>query len=513
GIGHDAVVEFATGGNGLRREVAEVESVLVRARHTVGAREQPAHQALAQRGLPGLGTDHDDGVALRRELCEGTRGDAVAHGEFERRKQERHAHRNSILGPRPALRFRRCPPAIFFTGFRSLYDLFTRHCRSRRGLDPRHVSPLKYVPALDGIRGFAVLIVMLFHFGWLAPGWIGVQIFFVLSGFLITRILLQNRQESLGADFRRFYWRRTLRIFPVLVLVLAVSALLYLSIGVPASFGHDWPWLVGFAANLGRVWGAQDIGHYHVHMWSLAVEEQFYLLWPFALFLLPVRHVKTLVVALLIGAPVLRYVLFQWLTANGTPPAEVGIAVYVLPFTQFDAFATGAALAVWPKIATHRFERSVLVVLALAAVGGLVSIAWGHLRQGGAYYWAFGYEMYLRQALGYVWGYTVLNLVGLMLVAGTYQGHAWTRPLGVRPLIGLGRISYGVYVYHLPLLAACREFLDPRFAHRVPGWPVVSFCGWVLATLAVAMLSYRYIEAPLLRLKDRRPSAGVTATA
>ena len=135
---------------------------------------------------------------------------------------------------------------------------------------------MKYLKSLDGVRSLAVLLVMLFHFGYFPAGWIGVQIFFTLSGYLITRILLESREDSLSTYLRRFYWRRSLRIFPLLYAYLLICWAVFSFSGIPSSFGSDWPWLFTFTANFGRM-RTSDIGESFVHIWSLAVEEQFYL--------------------------------------------------------------------------------------------------------------------------------------------------------------------------------------------------------------------------------------------
>src|ERR1700744_1968541 len=130
---------------------------------------------------------------------------------------------------------------------------------------------MPHIKSLDGIRAISVLTVVLFHLG-LAPfGWIGVQVFFVLSGYLITGILMRAKAEASIEYFGRFYWRRSLRIFPVYFVFLGFAAFWF------ASFRDDWPWLVTYTADFARLRGT-DISAPFVHLWSLAVEEQFYLI-------------------------------------------------------------------------------------------------------------------------------------------------------------------------------------------------------------------------------------------
>jgi peptidoglycan/LPS O-acetylase OafA/YrhL len=112
---------------------------------------------------------------------------------------------------------------------------------------------MQHLKSLDGIRALAVGLVMLFHFGYFAVGWIGVPIFFVLSGYLITSILLQTRSQSFTAYIGAFYWNRALRIFPLHYAFILVSAIVYALFGVPKSIRDDWVWLASFSANFARM--------------------------------------------------------------------------------------------------------------------------------------------------------------------------------------------------------------------------------------------------------------------
>ena len=145
---------------------------------------------------------------------------------------------------------------------------------------------MRDVPALDGLRCFAILIVAMYHFHILAAGWIGVQIFFVLSGFLITSILLDAKARHSGTYFTRFYWRRTLRIFPLYFAYLAVAALAFALIAAPSAWRDLSGWLVTYTSNFSRMIVYDKGTEFFVHFLSLAVDEQFYLVWPLVVFLL-----------------------------------------------------------------------------------------------------------------------------------------------------------------------------------------------------------------------------------
>jgi peptidoglycan/LPS O-acetylase OafA/YrhL len=353
-------------------------------------------------------------------------------------------------------------------------------------------ASLNYVKELDGIRGVAIACVMLFHFGYLPVGWIGVQFFFVLSGYLITTILLNDRVT----DLRRFYWRRTLRIFPLYYFFLLATTVFYILVGIPRAFSSDWPWLFAYASNFARL-REIDLPTY-VHTWSLAVEEQFYLVWPITILLLSALRIRMVVLILLICVPLLRLVIFHWLVFLDYGRDFAGRTVYSLPFTQFDAFAAGAAITVFRlqhlRNAAHWFILSV----ALAAVCGLLILSIDHIFYRSAFFGSFGFPMFLVNYHEYVWGYSLINAIAAIGIICALQKVYFTRLLNLPALSRLGKISYGVYVYHLPLLLAGQSL----FVENAPAGRAVFFILWVAITVLVSELSFRYLETPFLKLKN-----------
>ena len=164
---------------------------------------------------------------------------------------------------------------------------------------------MKYMPQLDGLRGLCVTAVFLFHCIFLDCGWIGVQAFFVLSGFLITGVLLHARQDEAGAGsfFRNFYARRALRIFPVYVAYIAVVVLAgQLGVGGPgmgealrAHNAEQLPYLLTYTYNFFHITAGPGSPFYR-HLWTLSIEEQFYVLWPLCVWLLSRGHLLRLCV-------------------------------------------------------------------------------------------------------------------------------------------------------------------------------------------------------------------------
>jgi peptidoglycan/LPS O-acetylase OafA/YrhL len=350
---------------------------------------------------------------------------------------------------------------------------------------------MNHVKSLDGLRGVAVSLVVLFHFGLFPAGWVGVQIFFVLSGYLITGILLRTKEEPIGDYLGRFYWRRSLRIFPLYFVFLAAALAVYVATGEPKSFGVDWSYLVTYTANFGRL-RSTDVGPDFIHLWSLAVEEQFYLLWPILVYFLPLATFKRAVILILTLSPLVRaglYFAFQ-----GHDADWIGRNIYCLPFSQFDAFASGAAIVLWRlqelKNAGHWF----CIALSVTAICGAAVLGHEHLVYKDAMKWTFGYSMFLMPVGGFVWGYSLLNLLSAAIMVCALQRLPALRLLEFPPLVRVGSVSYGVYVYHLPLLLLIEKLSIPR---------ATMFFLYCAVTLVASEISFRFLETPFLRLKER----------
>jgi len=370
----------------------------------------------------------------------------------------------------------------------------------------------KHTPALDGVRGIAILLVLLHHFTIFTPitatdralqftallGWSGVDLFFVLSGFLITGILIDARSSP--RYFASFYMRRVLRIFPLYYLIVAIcflllphsprsEALLVGATELPA--WPYWTYLVNFAvADRGAfTHGVLDVA------WSLAIEEQFYLLWPAVVFLCPPRLLGWWCGMIIVAAPLAR----SMALAGGGE----AIDVYVLPHLRADALATGALLA-W-LMRRDLLPRSVGAG-AVAAVIGL-SIAVGCAIAAASPWW---WEPPMQRI-----GYSAWALAGAgLVIVSVAPGSAgwWQRTLSWSWLRAFGKYSYAIYLLHLPMSRVVQEFAISRTEFPVllgALWPAqLGF--YMLATaptFALAWLSWRLFEAPILRLKARFPYA------
>lgn len=323
-----------------------------------------------------------------------------------------------------------------------------------------------YWPQLDGLRAVAVAFVMAFHFipgvDRYAPlGTMGVRLFFVLSGFLITGILLSWRGRPLGAAVNVFYARRALRIFPLFYFVLMAAAAL--DIG-PVRDTFAW-----HAAYLSNFYFYQR-GDWHgsvSHLWSLAVEEQFYAVWPWLILCAPERWLRPIVIAAIVVAPLSR-LLFP-------DPMDS-----VLPTSCLDSLGLGALMALPP--ASNRVRAGMVLVGSLLVV---VTLMLRYAGLGGQY-----------QIVGLDFG---VSLLSAWVVAGAASGFTGVagRLLSASPVVATGRISYGLYVYH--------GFTPYLLGRYVPGfidmpWPMRTAM-LTATTAAIALISWRVLEQPFLRLK------------
>jgi len=334
-----------------------------------------------------------------------------------------------------------------------------------------------HIREIDGLRAIAVLLVLVTH--WMPSlvmeipvGRFGVLLFFVISGFLITGILLGCREKSadLSWSIYAFYARRFLRIFPPYYLVLALSALLIAGAAGRSLLAH-----VVYASNIlfaiKGVWGSA-----FDHIWSLAVEEQFYLIWPFVILFSPRRVIGPAVVALIVAGPAFRAIMVG-LDANA-------IATRVLLPGCLDTLALGALLAV---LQCRGLEIAGGVLSALGVVGavGLTATCIVGLRSDDA-------------AFVLIWQDTFVGLASFAVLAAVTQWNSHTAfaLLRWKPAAQLGVISYGVYLYHGLTSALLHQVGLHGLLHAAMAFPL---------TLGVAFVSWRYFELPISQHKRRFP--------
>jgi peptidoglycan/LPS O-acetylase OafA/YrhL len=349
------------------------------------------------------------------------------------------------------------------------------------------VVSVRYSPALDGIRALAVTAVVLFHagVGGLRGGFLGVDTFFVLSGFLITSLLLQEASGEGRVRLARFWVRRARRLLPALLAVLAVTviaghylldsdALGLLRTDEYAALGYVANWRMifrgtGYAAATATPSPLQ-------HTWSLGIEEQFYLLWPLLVAGLcawvAARRAYRMLLCLCLGGTVVSQVLCAVLFR----PGSIGRAYYGTD-TRAQALLLGAGLAALLALGGLRRAR-----LGIPAAVALVITA-------GLWHAADDQASWLYRG-----GLTLAALATALLIAHVIvePDAPIGRALAVPPLVWLGRISYGVYLWHWPLFT----FVTAD-ATGLSRWPLLAVR--LAGTLAVAVLSYHLIEQPVRR--------------
>jgi len=363
---------------------------------------------------------------------------------------------------------------------------------------PGVVPGLGHVKALDGFRGLAIIGVLLLHFGLVSCGWVGVQIFFVLSGFLITSILLADRHLTFGAYLKRFYWRRSLRIFPLYFGYLAVITAAFVVAGVPAPFERYWPYLYSYTFNYVALRPGYNPGIFFGHLWSLSIEEQFYLLWPAIVYLLPRRAFQWVILALVTLGPAIRAVTATILSGAIDTPNYLGRNIYGLTFCQLDAFAVGAAVAVFKEKLAKQEGRNFLICSLIVLAYGQVSamMATGSP----AFDTSLGYGLPMFGGGRHIWGYTLLNGWAASLLLLASRPNAISAFLSRPALVYIGKISYGIYLFHPSIQKLAITMVGYRYG--LERLAVSIFCFG--AVVAVSSLSYRWYESPFLRLKAKR---------
>lgn len=357
-----------------------------------------------------------------------------------------------------------------------------------------------YMPQLNGLRAFAALVVLAqhtvtyryFRFGINGVGIWGVWLFFVLSGFLITGILLRARGErhTLGTTLRRFYVRRSLRIFPLYYAVLIAGV----AFGIGTSFRNDFFWHALYLNNWSVVFGTSHIDPPAGPLWSLSIEEQFYLVWPLLVLSIPVRRLGALFVGTAAVGILSRFVLALLLPPVGNPS---GVFSVVMPTTSnLDPLAWGALLAWarWGAIPTATVRRWLRAALAL----GLVLLACVVVSTATT----------LGSRAELVFEPVAAGLLSVWLIdraaTGFPRESVAARILSFPAVAYVGTISYGVYVLHSPVIWVLHTQLGWDLGPRVSIAAALGY--WLLVTavtIAVASISWFAFERPINGLKDR----------
>lgn len=304
-----------------------------------------------------------------------------------------------------------------------------------------------------------MILVLVFHFARMKHsafrfeiGWVGLQIFFVLSGFLITRILLSSKYLSLKDFLRQFYLRRALRIFPLYYGYLVLLLLLFFLTKEPKDILSYYAYLLTYSYNFSIFSNDWQISRMYVHLWSLSVEEQFYLVWPFAVYFLSTGSLKKLMMGLIFVVPLFRFLLQIYLVKafESKDQELIGNMVYWSSFSHFDAFALGGALNFVKEDFLGISKKMWLYITLLscmvaACINGLALLSHGLFEVS-----TLGYPLHSTINNQHIWSYSLLNLFFAALIWNTIT--AKRSIFNFKPLQEIGKISYGMYIFHFAIL-------------------------------------------------------------
>ncbi|RNL60442.1 acyltransferase [Nocardioides marmoriginsengisoli] len=354
---------------------------------------------------------------------------------------------------------------------------------------------MEYRPELDGIRAFAVLAVIAFHAA-LKPatgGWLGVDIFFVLSGYLITLVLVREHDRSGAVSLRDFWVRRLLRLYPALLVMLVLGAFFYGTLGDGGTFVGYLKTAAGaglYVENLLWGLGGSELGHLG-HTWSLAVEMQFYLVWPLVVGWLLLRRSRA--TAWVVGGILVSYALF---VLQSAPEADRFPMAYYVPWTRAFELLLGALVAL---VLAARPARDPDAPAVRRWTGWLIGGAFGVLLLAG---WTFSIYTDQRSIIWQSPAAALLTVALLVHLDGVRTSGVGAL-LSWAPLVWIGKVSYGAYLFHYPVIMVLMKHTDL-------GARLLFVVGTAI-TLAISALSWQYVERPALRLKSR--FAGRVSTA
>jgi peptidoglycan/LPS O-acetylase OafA/YrhL len=354
----------------------------------------------------------------------------------------------------------------------------------------------RYQPALDGLRALSIVAVLLYHDEYLLPGgYLGVDVFFVLSGFLITSLLFEEWRRLGRIDLRRFYLRRALRLFPALSALLLVGTTFALAFPRAPQSPHvlrGVGYSLLYVSNWASIRDPMSLGPLG-HTWSLAVEEQFYILWPFCLIgLLRLtggrRSLGLLVAGLAAASALWRGALFL--------AGSTYWRLYLGTDSRADSLLVGCAVAI---AMTHRDLPRILGGpratrwLALLAAGLIIALMTSTPLDWRGYY------------LG---GFLGVAIAAAIVLIALLSNPDWsiTKALCTPPLVWVGRLSYSLYLWHLPIYGLLK-------ADRFGLGHFVVFTLRLILSFVAAIGSYYVIERPFLRLKKRMKGGRLSVSA
>jgi peptidoglycan/LPS O-acetylase OafA/YrhL len=367
---------------------------------------------------------------------------------------------------------------------------------------------MKHCNGLDGLRGIAVIMVVAVHAYYLGPqfqtaegfyvewlrqlltsGWIGVDLFFALSGFLITSIQIEekSRNYSFKTYLKRFYVKRGLRIFPLYYGLLAACVVgSFLSIhskidpALDSAFANFGIYALFLSNYIEPILGhAPESSHLLGMTWSLATEEQYYLIWPIVLFAIPLLKLRSVTIGLLIALPIIRIAFLL-----GGASSDF---IYSSSITHIDSILMGSLLAISVNQSQQYFSRWWMI-----ALGGILTTL-GLLAAGTIHYSAAPIQ---------ILGYTGIALISASFIEVIWRGGTLSKIFEWRPFVVFGKYSYFIYLFHILLMVALSSLRMELGSWGIPAL-LVYFSATCLISLGLGALSFRCVESKFMALRQR----------
>lgn len=376
----------------------------------------------------------------------------------------------------------------------------------------------KYIPELDGFRGVLTFLVFAAHYGFINFGWIAMQAFFVLSGYLISKILLELK-DTQGSIFVKFsiYWkRRTLRVFPLYYSLLIIMGIIYIFKGYPCNYFSKLSYLSTFTYNIHlsslftnyvHPQSIDPIKEGTGHLWSLSLEEQWYLFLPLVIFTANLNFLKFLSVLFIFSGLIFRIVLANYSSSDAN---YMGASIYFFSLSHIDSFFVGVAINVFNLTAIKNSKIYLLIMSFLVFIVGLINFLSNPKINKSLidYFQNLGYKIFDTVNYQHLWSYSLWNLFfGSLIVFLVINS---PRPLGLLNkffrlpiLTAPGKVSYGMYLFHYSLMDLFFKVFNMvrPFERNDFLFHVLMFIVYYFFVYLVALFSYKFFELKLLKFK------------
>lgn len=390
---------------------------------------------------------------------------------------------------------------------------------------------LKYVKSFDGLRGIGAAMILLYHWPFqrfsISHGWEFMQMFFVMSGYLITLVLLEEKNKfSFKTFVGRFYLKRALRLFPLYFAYLFAALSIYFITStiivtkVPYAsdvwkhgaylftYTFNWMNIINFYAG----WNYES-AHWSTHLWTLSMEEQFYLVFPFLVFMCSLKKLRHIAIGAIIGAFLFRIGSYEWYNyINGEDRAWVMQNLVRIPFAQMDSFAFGAVIAIFPLKFIKNAKAWFWWITAIVVITYGINMAYVYYVEGESYYeLTFGKRLaegWLAHNYLFAYMITMVNAWCAILILYIKKSDGKNTLLENKILVWFGKLSYGFYLLHLPLLSLFLKLFVVKFwtvetVNKYWYLELILLLAIIAITTTITYLINEYYEKPFFKLKRK----------